>query len=194
MVERLRESTNTNNSSVRDEILNYAKSKYGLDSNKYNRINRVLNYIYEHKPSVSRHDMSVEECLNRVWNVADRDNILLELSECVENNFVVCSTGIFTRIINSMNDGREENALKNTSMIRDEMMNKIAVLRNKYYESLSDEDKKVFDSVDESNRQAELVDELKKRIDREFDKDYVESKLCMKEIKDEIQKELFQAI
>lgn len=199
MVDRLREKTNFDSNhddkkSNYREILEYAETKYGRNSEKYDRIGRVLDHIQKYNPIISRHNMSVEECLNRVWKVADKDNILLELSDCIEYDSVVCSTGLFTRIIDSMNDGNIENAMKNTSIIRDEMMNKIGILRNKYYESLSDEDKAIFDSIDESDRQNELVEELKKQIDIEFNRDYVDNGLCMKEIKDEIQKELFLAI
>jgi hypothetical protein len=174
-----------------DELIEFARN------NGKNDAIRVIEHIKQTNPYLSKHNTYTSDALKKVWNIVKNDkdksmNLCIELESAIENDSIVCATGVFSRIINSLNDG-ENNVIIDTNILKEEMMNKIGVIRQQFYDKLSDEDKRVFDDNDENNnRQKELIDKLKSEIHEKFNADYVDSGLCDKEIKDDIEKELLE--
>lgn len=174
-----------------DELIEFARN------NGKNDAIRVIEHIKQTNPYLSKHNTHTSDALKKVWNIVKNDtnksmNLCIELESAIEDDSIVCATGVFSRIINSLNDG-ENNVIIDTNTLKKEMMNKIGVIRQQFYDKLSDEDKRVFDDNDENNnRQKELIDKLKSEIHEKFNTDYVDSGLCDKEIKDDIEKELLE--
>lgn len=179
-----------------DELIEFARN------NGKNDAIRVIEHIKQTNPYLSKHNIHTSDALKKVWNIVKNDtdksmNLLIELESAIENGSIVCATGVFSRIINSLNDG-EENVIIDTNILKEEMMNKIGVIRQQFYDKLSDEDKRVFDNDygdnndNNNNKQKELIDKLKSEIHEKFNADYVDSGLCDKKIKDDIEKELLE--
>lgn len=174
-----------------DELIEFARK------NGRNDAIRVIEHIKQTNQYLSKHNMHTSDALKKVWNIVKNDkdksmNLCIELESAIEDDSIVCATGVFSRIINSLNDG-ENNVIIDTNILKKEMMNKIGVIRQQFYDKLSDEDKRVFDDNDENNnRQKELIDKLKSEIHEKFNTDYVDSGLCDKEIKDDIEEELLE--
>lgn len=177
-----------------DELIEFARN------NGKNDAIRVIEHIKQTNPYLSKHNTYTSDALKKVWNIVKNDkdksmNLCIELESAIENGSIVCATGVFSRIINSLNDG-VNNVIIDTNTLKKEMMNKIGVIRQQFYDKLSDEDKRVFDNDydndENNNRQKELIDKLKSEIHEKFNADYVDSGLCDKEIKDDIEEELLE--
>jgi hypothetical protein len=102
-------------------------------------------------------------------------NLLNELNDCVENNNVVCGTGIFNRIFSSINLLDADVTVKSYDTLNTEIMNKCIAIRNKLEETV--------------NPNSDNFDELlKNNIKDEMYNDYVKSNILTQEQLDDIMK------
>ena len=86
------------------------------------------------------------------------------MNDCVENDHVVCHTGIFNRVLNSLNYVDNFVNVKSTNALNDEMMNKCSLIRSNLDENEDDFDNK-----------------LKRKIMEELKKDYVDTNIITQE-------------
>lgn len=159
-------SINDINRIIQDELNNMYSSK-DLSIKKQN-ILKVLDRINISETKSIKNNMTSKEALvlvfNRIYNKNDDNikktflsNLMNELNDCVENNNIVCHTGIFNRIFNSINLLDEEVTLKSYDYLNEEIMNKCAIIRNN------------FDDLDN--------EAFKNKIREEMKKDYVDTNI-----------------
>lgn len=131
--------------------------------------------------------MKEVDALNLVWNRIHNDKhqsnqsdlkktLFNELAEMQEHGKTVCSTGKFTRIVDTLNVVDDEVSIKPTYVINQEMMNKSANIRNEMLSKYSESQRKELD-MGTSNIQEEFESTLKKKIREDLKKDYVDSNI-----------------
>ena len=124
--------------------------------------------------------MTLKEALvlvfNRIYSKNDNEiintfisNILIELNDCIESNNIVCSTGIFNRIFNSINLLDEDVTIKSYENLNSEIMNKCIAIRNNMNPNIEN-----FDEI------------FKNNIKNEMYNDYVKSNILIQEQLDNI--------
>lgn len=177
--------TNLNYQDI-ENILNNEIEKNNFNPEKRNNIKRVLENINNSNFKSFKNNMTIKEALilvfNKIYNKNDEEikksfisNLLNELNDCVENNNVVCGTGIFNRIFSSINLLDEDVTVKSYDTLNTEIMNKCIAIRNKLEETINSN----------SNNFDEL---LKNNIKDEMYNDYVKSNILTQEQLDDILK------
>lgn len=177
--------TNLNYQDI-ENILNEEINKTEFDQVKRNNIKRVLENINNSNFKSVKNNMTIKEALilvfNKIYNKNDDEikkafisNLLNELNDCVENNNVVCGTGIFNRIFSSINLLDEDVTVKSYDTLNTEIMNKCIAIRNKLEETVNSNS----DNFDEI---------LKNNIKEEMYNDYVKSNILTQEQLDDIMK------
>jgi hypothetical protein len=170
------------NNIIKDEI-----NKQNFDNIKKNNILNVLESININSTKSYKNNMTLSELLilifNRIYNEYNEDiqktflsNLILELNDCVENNNIVCHTGIFNRIINSINLLDINVNIKTYDFLNEEIMNKCIAIRNTL-------DINIYDNESDEN---EYNNSLKNKIRLEMNKDYVETKILTQSQLDDI--------
>ena len=156
------------------DMFNIEIIKLDLSKNKLDNIKKVINSIRQDNTISMYNNMKSSELLklvgNRIFNSDDENykdtcinNLAIELNDCVENNNVVCSTGIFNRILNSLNFIDKNVNVKSSNVLNDEMMNKCSFIRN---------------TIDDKTLNEEEFDiQLKQKIRSELKKDYVDKNI-----------------
>ena len=153
------------------DMFNIEIQKLNLSNNKLNNIKRVINNIRQDTTNSVYNKMKTSELVelvgNRIFNSEDKNykdicinNLALELNDCIENDHVVCHTGIFNRVLNSLNYVDNFVNVKSTNVLNDEMMNKCSLIRSTLDENMDDFDNK-----------------LKEKIREELKKDYVDTNI-----------------
>jgi hypothetical protein len=137
-----------------------------------NNILRVINKINTSTFVSSKDKLSLKEVLTLVFNnIYNKDqdddikdtflnNLFNELNDCIEYDRVVCDTGIYNRIVNSINLLDPDVNIKSYDSLNDEIMNKCIAIRNNLSDEESDND-----------------DLFKNKIRSEMKIDYVDSNL-----------------
>lgn len=125
-------------------------------------LNLVWNRIHNDKHNSNRSDL--------------KDTLFNELAEMQEHGKTVCSTGKFTRIVDTLNVVDDEVAIKPTYAINQEMMNKSANIRKDMLSKYSESQQKELD-MGTSNMQEQFESDLKNKIRADLKKDYVDSKI-----------------
>lgn len=157
------------------DMFNIEITKMNLSKNKLDNIKRVINNIRQDTTNSIYNKMKSSELIelvgNRIFNSSDKNykdtcinNLALELNDCIENDHVVCHTGIFNRVLNSLNYIDKNVNVKSTNVLNDEMMNKCSLIRSQLNDNIDD-----FD-----NR-------LKQKIRSELKKDYVDTNIITQE-------------
>ena len=157
------------------DMFNIEITKMNLSKNKLDNIKRVINNIRQDTTNSIYNKMKSSELIelvgNRIFNSEDEiykdtciNNLALELNDCIENDHVVCHTGIFNRVLNSLNYIDKNVNVKSTNVLNDEMMNKCSLIRSQLNDNIDD-----FD-----NR-------LKQKIRSELKKDYVDTNIITQE-------------
>lgn len=166
---------------------------------KRNNAIRALDAMEQtHKPLVA-FQMKETDLLNLVWNRINnnhdensenlKDNLYEQLANSVEHDKVVCTTGRFTRVLDSLNVVDKDVVIKPRSLINRELMDKSAMIRKEMYNERSDSDKNMIDSIQENDVQMKFTEDLKRNIRRQFQQDYVDTKLLTQdELDSEINK------
>ena len=173
----------------------------------------TLDQIERYNVYLSNYNMSEVDALHLVWNRINNPcnskvkenligNLINELAECNETNFFtkenkqVCSTGRFTRIIDSLNCCDSENivTIKPKFALNQEMMNKAASIRKKLLNQVGNNYVKKLLVKDKTSKDEDVHIEnfyaiFKKEITDTFMKDYVNTNIISKKIlKNEINK------
>lgn len=114
------------------------------------------------------------------------DNLVRELSECVEYGELVCSEGRVNRIVDTLNYIDPLVRIKPKWALTQEMMTKCAELRSKL---LKREPSEIIDALENPNptsRQKMLIrnfmKKLKREIERDFTRTYVDSGIMSKDM------------
>ena len=163
------------NNIIKDEI-----NKQNFDNIKKNNILNVLESINSNSTKSYKNNMTLSELLilifNRIYNEYNEDiqktflsNLIIELNDCIENNNIVCHTGIFNRIINSINLLDINVNIKTYDFLNEEIMNKCIAIRNTIDINIPNYEK-----------------ELKNKIRLEMNKDYVDTNILTQSQLDDI--------
>lgn len=169
---------------------------------------KTLDTIETKNQKISSMNMSEIDALNLVWNrIHDprnrsneknlKENLINELSECNQNFGIdndkkgqVCSTGRFSRIVDTLNICDYDNAVKIVpkNVLNEELMNTASKIRNDMINAESDEVKKAIDALEPNSKQEELYknfsENFKTKLSDTFDKEYVQKGIISKKILD----------
>ena len=181
-INNIKIDSNTSNLTI-DEINSIIRNeldKKNFDNITKNNILQVLNNINANVTKSYKNNMTLSELLvlifNRIYSKNDENikntflsNLIIELNDCIENNNIVCHTGIFNRLINSINLLDNEVNIKTYDFLNEEIMNKCIAIRNTIDPNISN-----------------YEDVLKNKIKIEMSKDYIESKILTQSQLDDI--------
>lgn len=173
-INNIKTNINNDNNITIDNINNIIKdelNKQNFDDNKINNILKVLDRINMSNTKSIKNNMTSKDALelvfNRIYNKNNEDikntfisNLFIELNDCIENGNIVCQTGIFNRIMNSINLLDNEVNIKSYDFLNEEIMNKCIAIRNTIDDNIPN-----------------YSDELKNKIKLEMNKDYVNTKI-----------------
>ena len=134
-----KEDVNVNNVNVNvnnvNEIKDYIKKNKLINKFKSDRLIFILNEINTRNSKISNlGDASELDILNLVWKKEKwREQIINELLDCYngEYNNIVCPTGVVTRLLNTDVVLNPETTPRTIEMLRTEMLNIAAQVRNK---------------------------------------------------------------
>lgn len=131
-------------------------------------------------------DFTLCDLLIKVWNFCIEYSIntkiifVNELSECVENNEIVCTKGKILHIINSLNGIVKGIKIFTKEDLNIEMMNKASVIQKSVYETLSEKAKKIIDNgmekLDDEDDEYTIIyfeHTVRKKIKKVLYEDYV---------------------
>lgn len=170
---------------IRNEIYKLPRHKMKEAIKALDSMERNTEHI-----SFSNDKDTLTDLLNLVWNRIDsykdselkksaKSNLINELSESVEFGSVVCGTGKFVRVIDSLNKVDPAVNITPKWAINDTMMNKAGLLRKKLEETLNEEDKKAVNSVKPSPEQVIIQKEFDRKLQdtirKTFKEDYVDT-------------------
>lgn len=114
------------------------------------------------------------------------DNLIKELSECIEYGELVCTEGRLNRIIDTLNGVDPLVQIKPKWALTQEMMNKCAALRKQLISRESSETADAFESESANARQRQLIntfnEKFKREIERDFIKTYVDTGIMSKDM------------
>ena len=198
-IENLKKSTNLsiNHSDSLRNMRNYIRSK--PDCDKKNDALRTLDAMERTSKPLVAFKMKETDLLNLVWNRINnnhfenkenlQDNLYDQLANSVEHDKVVCTTGRFTRVLDSLNVVDDQVAIKPRSLINRELMDKSAMIRKELYDTESEGNRKMIDSIQDNDVQKRFTEKLKHNIRTQFKDDYVSSKvLSQTELDEEVNK------
>ncbi len=114
------------------------------------------------------------------------DNLVSELSECIEFGQLICSQGIVDRIVDSINFIDEAVKIKPKWALSREMLSRAAVLRKNMLTETRSEVKEALQSTKPTARQRmlsrEFKEKLKTEIERDFMNTYVDAGIMTKDL------------
>lgn len=125
-----------------------------------------------------------------IENNTNKDNLyhilILELSNCIENGFVICNTGKISRII-SILDGLDDNynQIKNIYTIKEEIQNLANKIREKILNDSSELDKQNYINDIDDKLSKLMIEELEKNVDEIYCKKLNLNKEILKPIIEE---------
>lgn len=151
--------------------------------------------------SVKYRDTEIQEVdiLHLVWNRIHnecnkeraevlKDNLYNRILECNENENKVCASGIFSRLIDTLNYCDAENIVEIIPKyaLNKELMEKASKISNKYKEEQCPELRELLEksvlNEEESEKVNNYIERLKLKLVSEFRKDYVETKIISEDI------------
>jgi len=127
-------STGVSFQTVKDRLLSFANTHFSVPRRQ--NVSEVLKTIEARDTPIFNLDGKTEkDVLGFVFSKVDPDDhkeLILQLEDCVENGQVVCSTGVATRIMNTLFLKDPANAPKTRSVVRQAMLHDAATLRSKF--------------------------------------------------------------
>ena len=211
---KLKENTNLNLNP--EKCLIEIRSLINNDNtNKKEDALKTLDFIEKKNNKLSSMNMSEVDALQLVWNrIHDpknrnnsdnlKSNLINELAECNEpkdknkkdsKKIQVCSTGRFSRIIDTLNMCDYDNSIKiiPKDVLNKELMDKAAKIRENMLNNSNSELKEAINTIKPDDYQDKLVDtftnNLKSKLIKNFNKEYVEEGIISNEVlKSEIDK------
>lgn len=195
-ISKLQEAVPTHKLIPINQVLQEIKDliKQQPDSNKRTDAFKALDAIEKNIIPISSIQLKTIDILQLVWSrICSRDDdetkqqlkesLYNQLADCIEYNKPVCTTGIFTRIIDSLNVLDELVTIKPTFAIQQEMMNKCSQIREELYKTMSEQDRSVIDNdINQQNTiTIEFDKKLKEYIKEQLKKDYVDRNIWTQE-------------
>jgi hypothetical protein len=183
-VKRLKDTTEMTVSMEDTMRLLRARVSSQPDSDKKKDAIRALDAIERNHMSLVAYNMKETELLHLLWNRivnnhSDnpdlKDNLYNQLSDSVEHDSVVCSSGRFTRLLDSLNVVDPDVVIKSKEVIHRELMDKSSLIQTRMYNECSPEDQEELDSQEISRFSAMFSERLRNTIRAEFKSDYVDS-------------------
>mgnify|MGYP000100204846 CR=1 FL=1 len=163
------------------------------DNDKRKDAIKALNAIERNVIPLVSTQIKEVEALQLVWSRIQskddetreqlKENLYNQLSECIEHGKAVCSTGRFTRIIDTLNIVDELVTIKPTFAVQQEMMNKCANIRENMLNQLNEQDKRIIDQDVNGtlNETVQFTDKLKDEIRTQLKIDYVDTGIWKQE-------------
>jgi hypothetical protein len=154
------------------------------DSDKKTDAIKTLDAIERNHSSLLAFNMKETELLHLLWNrIVNnhndspdlKDNLYDQLSDSVEHDSVVCSSGRFTRLLDSLTIVDPDVTIKSKEVIHRELMDKSGMIQKRLYNEYSEEDRDEIDSQETSKTSALFSEKLRNAIRDEFRCDYVDS-------------------
>jgi hypothetical protein len=183
-VKRLKDTTEMTVSMEDTMRLLRARVSSQPDSDKKKDAIKALDAIERNHMSLVAYNMKETELLHLLWNRivnnhSDnpdlKDNLYNQLSDSVEHDSVVCSSGRFTRLLDSLNVVDPDVVIKSKEVIHRELMDKSSLIQTRMYNECSPEDQEELDSQEISRFSAMFSERLRNTIRAEFKSDYVDS-------------------
>jgi hypothetical protein len=162
---------------------------FGLPNNdKKKDANLALDAMERSFLPLSSTNIKEVDALHLVWNrihdnvnkdnkKALKENLMEELAECIEHDKPVCSTGRFTRILDTLNAVDPAVQIKPMYALKNEMMDKCAVIRKSLYDALPEPERVHVDGTHENEFQTNFTDKVKEQIKSQMGKDYVNTQV-----------------
>lgn len=176
---------------VRDSINDSAVS-----DDKKNSAIQALDTIERNNELLTGAGIHEVDLINLVWNrvhhednttnqQALRENLIDELSGCVEHGASVCASGRFNRIIGSLNGADEKVDIKPEWATKQELINKAGVLYKEHIQKLAEEERIALEAIDPTEPQQQMASRLavdiKDNIRNDFKQAYVDSGVMSQE-------------
>lgn len=148
----------------------------------------ALDTIQRNNDTLHSVDMKETELLhliyNRIHNPVNvenkkvlKENLINELSECIEFNKPVCTTGRFTRILDTINGVDPEVSIKPKWMIQKELIDKSGALYKAKVDTLDPQQREAIESIQMTPDQEIVYNKIKYEVQTEikdkFTEDYV---------------------
>ena len=157
-----------------------------IPNDKRNDAIRALDAIERSWIPLSSTNIKEVDALHLVWNrIHDprheenrellKSNLLDELSDCIEHGKPVCSTGRFTRILDTLNVVDPAVEIKPMYAIRSEMMSKCAKIRNELLSKIPETERIHIESGHDNEFVHNFTERLKNEIRKQLKLDYVDS-------------------
>jgi hypothetical protein len=191
----------------KEESFNQIKNiiqNYNIGNTKKIDAIKALDHINNINGYVSSINMNEKDVLNLIWNRINNtddnnnkniiiENLINELSECIENNSTVCTQGRISRLVDSLNLIDKDVIIKDDITYRRELLNKASKIRNDIYEKLNDNEKIIVDKINPEKNENEFVEkyenDLKNNIYQQLKNEYVDNGLMEEnKFKNEINK------
>jgi hypothetical protein len=166
---------------------------FGLPNNdKKKDANLALDAMERSFLPLSSTNIKEVDALHLVWNrihddvnkdnkKALQENLMEELAECIEHDKPVCSTGRFTRILDTLNAVDPAVQIKPLYALKDEMLNSCALIRKSMYDALPESEKIHIDGLHENEFQTNFANKVKDQIKSQLEKDYVDTQVLTKD-------------
>lgn len=165
-----------------------------LSPEKKSKAFRALNEIENKNDNMYIIDDSEKNVLNLVWNRIQgypeemskvlKENLIDEMSEMIEFDKPVCSTGRITRIIDSINGVDTDVVIKPKWALQKEMVDKANFIFQNHVNS-NEKIKKVVDEInptfEEEQEYQKIKSEIKEQIYNSFEQDYIETGIMDKD-------------
>jgi hypothetical protein len=205
-IEKLKEDTpiTINSSRTFEEIRAFTQINPNISAIRKQNALQVLNFIETHNELLVSVNMREVDLITLIWNRINQltasgiqgsgnlaENLINELSECIEKDTVVCVTGRVTHIIDSLNGIDPLVEIKPQWVLNQELLSRASLIFKEYTDNLSKEDATIFkydnnelSTMDKSvaDRQAFLCNDIKKIIRKKLKEEYVDTKLMSEEL------------
>jgi hypothetical protein len=164
------------NPEITAKITNY----FPTVSDKNNKIKQTLTHINENDGLVMPYGMTHKNILNVVDNYINKqdkekkDNLIGilgdQLSNCINKKGMnVCNTGIFNRIINTLNGVTDEVSIKPEWALRKEMLNKVPIIKTEFNKNFSKDHNLELENVEDNDTyDDEFIKYMKKSLISEY--------------------------
>jgi len=152
---------------------------------------KSLNRIERNTLRFTFSDMKEVDVLNLIWNRIHSDvhadnletvkeSLFNQLADMQEHGVIVCATGRFTRLVDTLNVIDNEVTIKPSYVINQEMMNKSSKIRENMLNTYSENERKELEKGI-SYKQEQFDQNLKEEIVGILKEDYVKTKILTQE-------------
>lgn len=190
-VDRLRSAVGTQpvNQNTAQQI-RHLISGANVGSDKKRKAMQALDTIERTNQNISSANTSELELLDLVWKRMHHEdnkdngqvleeNLINELSDSIEHNVPVCSTGRFTRVLDTLNGVDDLVQIKPKWALQQELVEKAGVIYKEQVGKLPEADRVAVEAIDPSPEQQAtcdtIIDKVKSDIKNDFKTTYVDS-------------------